>query len=59
MIVAGSLDSEARIKAVAKAGAWGFTIGQAIFAGRLPGAPSIPAQVDWVLSVAGRAAPDE
>jgi hypothetical protein len=59
VIVAGSLDSEARIKAVARAGAWGFTIGQAIFAGRLPGAPSIPAQVDWVLDVASRAVSDE
>lgn len=59
VIVAGSLDSEARIRAVARAGAWGFTIGQAIFAGRLPGAPSIPAQVDWVLDIASRAVSDE
>jgi hypothetical protein len=58
IIVAGSLDSEARIISVAKAGAWGFTIGQAIFNGRLPGAPSIAAQVDWVLDLASRAAPD-
>jgi hypothetical protein len=55
VIVAGSIQSEARIGAVAKAGAWAFTIGQAIFTGRLPGAPSIAAQVDWVLDVAERA----
>jgi hypothetical protein len=59
VIVAGSLDSEERITAVAKAGAWGFTIGQAIFTGRLPGAPSIVAQVDWVLDIAERVNADE
>lgn len=59
VIVAGSIESEGRINAVAKAGAWGFTIGQAIFTGRLPGAPSIAAQVDWVLEIAERAAADQ
>ena len=51
VIVAGSIDSEERIKAVAAAGAWGFTIGGAIFDGRLPGAPDLAAQIEWTLSV--------
>ena len=32
------------------AGAWGFTIGSAIFAGQLPGAPSVAGQVSAVLA---------
>lgn len=51
VIVAGSIDSEQRIRAAAQAGAWGYTIGGAIFEGRLPGGPSVPAQVEWALSV--------
>lgn len=54
VIAAGSVDSEERIRALAGAGAWAFTIGGAIFDGRLPGAPSIPAQVEWVLEVTAR-----
>jgi hypothetical protein len=53
VIVAGSIDSEERIREVADCGAWAFTIGGAILAGRLPGAPSLAAQVQWVLEVAG------
>src|SRR5262249_8546673 len=49
VIVAGSIDGEERIRAMAKAGAWAFTIGGAVFDGRLPGAPSIAAQVDWAV----------
>ncbi len=51
VIVAGSIDREERITAMAKAGAWAFTIGGAIFDGRLPGAPSVAAQVDWALQI--------
>jgi uncharacterized protein related to proFAR isomerase len=54
VIAAGSVDSEERIRALAGAGAWAFTIGGAIFDGLLPGGPSIPAQVEWVLEVAAR-----
>ncbi|MDT5194328.1 MAG: hypothetical protein QOH20_1082, partial [Mycobacterium sp.] len=38
-----------RAVAVSEAGAWGYTIGSAIFDGLLPGAPSISAQVRRVL----------
>lgn len=51
VIVAGSIDSEDRIRAMAEAGAWAFTIGGAVFEGRLPGGPSLPAQVEWALAV--------
>jgi hypothetical protein len=49
VIVAGSIASIDRVRAVGEAGAWGFTIGSAIFDGLLPGAPSIADQVCHVL----------
>ena len=49
MIVAGSIASIDRALAVGEAGAWGYTIGSAIFDGLLPGAPSIADQVRRVL----------
>ena len=49
MIVAGSIASIDRAVAVSEAGAWGYTIGSAIFDGLLPGAPSIADQVRRVL----------
>ena len=45
VIAAGSVASVAQIRALDKAGAWGFTIGGAIFEGQLPGGPSIAGQV--------------
>jgi hypothetical protein len=45
VIVAGSIASIDRAVVVSEAGAWGYTIGSAIFDGLLPGAPSISAQV--------------
>ena len=36
---------------MADAGAWGFTIGGAIFEERLPGAPSVREQVERVLAI--------
>ncbi|MGA7273090.1 MAG: 1-(5-phosphoribosyl)-5-((5-phosphoribosylamino)methylideneamino)imidazole-4-carboxamide isomerase [Acidimicrobiia bacterium] len=54
VVAAGSVDSAERIRALAGAGVWAFTIGGAIFEHRLPGAPSIPDQVNWVLEVAGQ-----
>jgi hypothetical protein len=49
VIVAGSIASIDRVLAVSEAGAWGYTIGSAIFDGLLPGAPSIADQVRHVL----------
>jgi hypothetical protein len=52
VIAAGSVASFAQIEALARAGAWGFTIGGAIFEGRFPGAPDVAAQVRAVLAAA-------
>ena len=49
VVVAGSIDGAARIEAVKEAGAWGFTIGGAIFDGILPGGPDLGAQIEWTL----------
>ncbi len=56
VIAAGSVASVAQIEALAAAGAWGFTIGGAIFEGRLPGGPSVAGQVREVLRAASQAA---
>jgi hypothetical protein len=55
VIAAGSVASVAQIRALEAAGAWGFTIGSAIFEGRLPGGPSIAGQIREVLLAAGGA----
>lgn len=55
VIVAGSITSFEQIHAVTAAGAWGFTIGGAIFEGKFPGAPSVPAQVAAVLDACSQA----
>ncbi len=49
VIVAGSIASIERAHAVGRTGAWGYTIGSAIFDGLLPGAPSVADQVRHVL----------
>lgn len=54
VIAAGDVDSEERIRALGSAGAWGFTIGSAILAGRMPGGPDVPAQIEWTLRAADR-----
>ena len=51
-IAAGSVVDDAQVTTLAAAGAWGFTIGGAIFEGRLPGGPDVAAQVRHVLGVA-------
>jgi hypothetical protein len=51
VIVAGSIASIDQAVAVSEAGAWGYTIGSAIFDGLLPGAPSIADQVRSVLEM--------
>jgi hypothetical protein len=52
VIAAGSVVDDAQIATLAFAGAWGFTIGSAIFDGLFPGAPDVAAQVRHVLAVA-------
>lgn len=52
VIAAGSVVTGAQIETLALAGAWGFTIGSAIFDGLLPGGPDISAQVRAVLALA-------
>jgi hypothetical protein len=55
VIAAGSVTSAAQIDTLAAAGAWGFTIGSAIFDGQLPGAPDVAEQVREVLEIAAAA----
>ena len=58
VIVAGSIATLDQIAAVGQTGAWGFTIGGAIFEGRLPGGPTIAGQVAAVLNASnGNSAP--
>src|SRR5712692_8771425 len=52
VIAAGSVASVEQIAALDGAGAWGFTIGGAIFEGKLPGGPSIAGQIRHVLAAA-------
>jgi hypothetical protein len=56
VIAAGSVASAGQIATLDAAGAWGFTIGGAIFEGKLPGAPSIAEQIRQVLAVAAASA---
>jgi len=51
VIVAGSIVTPEQIADVDAAGAWGFTIGGAIFEGRLPGGESVAGQVAAVLGL--------
>jgi hypothetical protein len=55
VIAAGSVATLEQIAALEGAGAWGFTIGGAIFEGRLPGGPTVAGQVAAVLAAAGGA----
>jgi NAD(P)H-dependent flavin oxidoreductase YrpB (nitropropane dioxygenase family) len=56
VIAAGSVTSAEQIDTLAAAGAWGFTIGSAIFDGLLPGGPDVAAQVRAVLAISALAA---
>jgi hypothetical protein len=58
VIVAGSIASIDRVRAVSDAGAWGYTIGSAIFDGLLPGAPSVVEQVRHVLEETAHSSAD-
>lgn len=53
VIVAGSIVDAEQIRQVAATGAWGFTIGGAIFEGLLPGAPDLAGQISAVLRMDG------
>lgn len=55
VIAAGSVASVEQIAALDAAGAWGFTIGGAIFEGRLPGGPTIDGQIRQVLAAVSHA----
>jgi hypothetical protein len=55
VIAAGSVATTRQIADLEAAGAWGFTIGGAIFDGRLPGGPSVAGQIEAVLAAAGGA----
>lgn len=56
VIMAGSIDSEARIHAAAEAGAAGFTVGTAALAGAFPAeGPGFVAQVRAILGMTARA----
>jgi hypothetical protein len=59
VIAAGSVVGFDQIELLAAAGAWGFTIGSAIFEGKLPGGPSVAAQVESVLDAAAGAGFDK
>ena len=52
VIAAGSVVSEEQIVGLARAGAWGFTIGGAIFDGILPGEKDVVSQVKTALAFA-------
>lgn len=52
VIAAGSVVTEEQIVGLGKAGAWGFTIGSAIFEGQLPGDKDVVSQVRTALRFA-------
>jgi hypothetical protein len=58
VIAAGSVATLEQIATLDAAGAWGFTIGGAIFEGRLPGGPSVGGQIRHVLAAATASRPD-
>jgi hypothetical protein len=57
VVAAGSVASVEQIHALRDAGAWGFTIGGAIFEDRLPGGPGVPGQVAAVLEASAKPRP--
>lgn len=57
VIAAGSITTREQIEGLAAAGAWGFTIGGAVFDGLLSGDDDVVAQVDTALRFAAGAHP--
>jgi hypothetical protein len=58
VIVAGSIDCDARIAAVAAAGAAGFTVGTAALEGAFPAPPDLERQLTHIVARAARPAAD-
>jgi len=56
VIAAGSVADLQQVDLLARAGAWGFTIGSAIFENRLPGGPGVRGQIDAVLEASATVA---
>ncbi|MBN3724774.1 4-hydroxythreonine-4-phosphate dehydrogenase [Burkholderia sp. Ac-20379] len=52
VIAAGSIDSEARVKAMIDARSWGFTVGSALFQGTFV-KRLLPAQIDTIFKIEG------
>ncbi len=52
VIAAGSVSSFEQIRALSRLGVWGFTIGGAVFEGRLPAGPTVREQVAAALAAA-------
>lgn len=52
VIAAGSIDGEARVKAMIDAGTWGFTVGSALFQGTFV-KRLLPAQIDTIFKIEG------
>jgi hypothetical protein len=50
VIVAGSIATLEQIEQLDRAGAWGFTVGGAVFERRFPGGPTVREQVEAVLA---------
>lgn len=55
VVAAGSVVRQQQIQGLAKAGAWGFTIGGAVFDGALPGEKDVVSQVQTALEFAREA----
>ena len=55
VIVAGSVATIEQVEALERTGAWGFTVGGAVFEGRFPGGTSVQEQVKTILAAAGAA----
>lgn len=52
VVAAGSVRDDAQIRLLAEAGVWGFTIGGAVFEGKLPPADkTVPGQIEHVLDL--------
>lgn len=58
VVIAGTIDSAERIRAVTELGAWGFTIGGAVFEFALPAERTLRGQIAWTLETAKRAVAD-
>jgi DhnA family fructose-bisphosphate aldolase class Ia len=52
VIVAGSIATLEQVEQLERAGAWGFTVGGAVFEHRFPGGESVRAQVETILRAA-------